>query len=240
MEGTHYAFLHPANMYHSPYVLEYWSDLHGKSFFGDLSRSTREGEDPVMTYKRINSLTQSEFNDEMFTAYQRFITWDLKRVDKVAQQYANQHKSLLVRLEKEWFRIDSSKCPQNYGYNGIKLVVPEAGTNVVVKFRGIAGAVGYSSFNKDKAGWRYGFVASLKSGKRVYSDIYKDANGSATFKVPEDVNFLWLVVSGAPTEHWPIVFNWENAGDKEDEEQWPYMINISGTGIDNSMIKYES
>ena len=56
MKKTHYAFLHQTNMYHSPYVLEYWSNKHGKEFFGDLCRATLAGEDPVMTYKRMNSL----------------------------------------------------------------------------------------------------------------------------------------------------------------------------------------
>src|SRR3990170_2018607 len=47
MKGTHYAFLHPVNMYHSPYVFEYWSNKHGKEFFGNFCRATLDGEDPV-------------------------------------------------------------------------------------------------------------------------------------------------------------------------------------------------
>ena len=45
---------------------------------GELSRSTMEKEDPVMTYKRLNNLSQEEFNNEIFDAASRFITWDLK------------------------------------------------------------------------------------------------------------------------------------------------------------------
>ncbi|WP_321316467.1 DUF6055 domain-containing protein [Labilibaculum sp.] len=236
LKGTHYAFLHPANMYHSPYVLEYWSDKHGKEFFGDLCRATKNGEDPVATYKRMNSLTQDQFNDEMFDASRRFITWDLKRIQKVARQYANQHHTLFTKVDGGWYRIAASNCPQNYGYNGIKLTVPGAGTVVEVKFKGIAGAEGYRSVKTDKAGWRYGFLASQKDGSRVYGDVFKSANGSACFTVPENTEYLWLVVSGAPTEHWPVVFNWGASDDDSKEEQWPYQIKLSGTAPDSSEI----
>jgi len=232
MKGTHYAFLHPANMYHSPYVLEYWSNIHGIEFFGKLCRATLADEDPVMTYKRMNSLSQEQFNDEMFDAARRFITWDMKRIEKVAKQYANQHKSILNDTGDGWHRIAQSNCPQNYGYNGIKLTIPDAGTEVVLNFKGIADTAGYSKVKTDKAGWRYGFLASLKDGSRVYGGVFKDANGTATFQVPENTEYLWLVVMGAPTEHWPIVMRWGASKEDSPEEQWPYQIKISGTTLD--------
>ncbi|WP_461629218.1 DUF6055 domain-containing protein [Labilibaculum euxinus] len=237
MKGTHYAFLHPANMYHSPYVLEYWSDKHGKEFFGDLCRATKNGEDPVATYKRMNSLTQDQFNDEMFDASRKFITWDMKRIEKVAKQYANQHYTVLNDIGNGWYQIAASNCPQNYGYNGIKLNVPKMGTKVVLNFNGIAGAKGYSTVKTDKAGWRYGFLASLKDGSRVYGDVFKSAADTVSFTVPENTEYLWLVVSGAPTEHWPVVFKWGASDDDSKEEQWPYQIKLSGTEIDSSQIK---
>ena len=236
MKQTHYAFLHPKNMYHSPYVLEYWSEKHGKEFFGNLSRETKDGEDPVMTYKRMNSLTQEQFNDEMFDASRKFITWDMKRIEGVAKQYANQHRSALNDIGNGWYRIAESDCPQNYGYNGIKLKVPKAGTNVVLNFKGIAGAEGFSNIQSDKAGWRYGFIASLKDGRRVYGKVYKDPKGTATFKVPKNTEYLWLVVSGAPTEHWPVIMKRGSSPDTK-EEQWPYEVKLSGTTLDDAMIK---
>ncbi|WP_321343639.1 DUF6055 domain-containing protein [uncultured Draconibacterium sp.] len=238
MKQTHYAFLHSANMYHSPYVLEYWSEKRGKDFFGKLSRSTQKGEDVVSTYKRITNLNQQQFNDEMFDASRHFITWDLKRVEKVAHQYANQHYTILNDAGKGWYRIDSTKCPQNYGYNGIKLNVPASGTKVHLEFEGIAGANGYGAVKLEKAGWRYGFVASLKDGNRVYGDINRSAKGKVNFVVPENTEYLWLVVSGAPTEHWPIVMRWGPPTDDDPkEEQWPYRIKLEGTTIDSSFIK---
>ncbi len=236
MKQTHLAFLHPANMYHSPYVLEYWSEKHGKEFFGNLCRDTQKGEDPVMTYKRMNGLTQEQFNDEMYDAYGRFITWDMKRIEQVAKPYANQHYSQLIDEKNGWYRIAPSNCPQNYGYNGIKLKVPSAGTKIVLEFEGIAGADGYSKVNPDKAGWRYGFVASLKNGDRVYGKMNKDSKGQSAFKVPGNTAYLWLVVTGAPTEHWPAKMGRRNASEEIEEEQWPYRIRLTGTALDQSMI----
>lgn len=232
MKGTHYAFLHPKNMYHSPYVLEYWSDKHGKEFFGNLCRATHEGDDPVMTYMRMNALSQEQFNDEIFDAARRFITWDLKRVEQVAKQYANQHSTVLNAIGDGWYRIAASNCPQNYGYNGIKLKVPPAGTKVRLTFKGIAGAPGYNAVKTDKAGWRYGFLASKKDGSRVYGQVYRDAKGTAKFKVPNDTEYLWLVVSGAPTAHWSAVAGRQRTADSSNEEQWPYEIKLSGTAPD--------
>jgi len=55
--------------------------------------------------------------------------------------------------------------------------------------------------------------------------------------VPEHTEYLWLVVSGAPTEHWPVAMSWEASADDSLEEQWPYKIKLSGTTLDESVIK---
>ncbi len=238
MNKTHYAFLHPINMYHTPYVLEYWSHKHGKDFFGKLSRETAEGEDPVMTYKRISSITQEQFNDEIFDAYRRFMTWDMKRIENVARPYANQHHTIINEDGEGWYRIAPEKCPQNYGYNGIRLKAPSGGTNVMLTFEGIAGDDAYNSVKVDKAGWRYGFVASLEDGRRIYGDILEDANGKAAFRVPEDTEHLWLVVSGAPTEHWPVASRRRGqSGEESPEEQWPYRFKLQGTAPADQIIQ---
>lgn len=231
MGKTHFAFLHPTNMYHSPYVLEYWSQKHGKDFYGELNRRTEADEDPVATYKRITNISQEQFNDEIFDASRKFITWDLKRVNEVASNYANQHYTTLIQMEDDWFRIDSTKCPQNYGYNGIKLNLPASGTKIKLMFEGIAGSQGYNQIKTQFAGWRYGFVASLKNGKRAYSPMYSKPKDEVEFDVPKDTEHLWLVVSGAPTDHWPIEMQWGRKAEPVLEEQWPYKIKLCGTTL---------
>lgn len=232
LKGTHYGFLHPYNTYHSPFVIEYWSQKHGKEFFGKLMRNTEKGEDAVMTYKRLNHLSQDQFNDEMFDASRRFITWDLKRIDSVSKQYANMHYTKVNILENGWYQVDSTNCPQNYGYNGIKLNVPVKGTQIKLDFKGITGVKSFSKVKVENAGWRYGFVAQLKNGKRVYSDTFNKNEGKAFFKIPQNTEHLWLVVMGAPTEHWKRPNRWGENPDKTPDEQWPYQFKLSGTTIE--------
>ncbi|MEW2922783.1 DUF6055 domain-containing protein [Muricauda sp. ANG21] len=233
LKGTHYGFMHATNMYHSPYVIEYWSQKHGKKFFGELMRNTQEGEDPVMTYKRLNNLSQKEFNDEIFDASRRFITWDLDRVESVANQYANMHYTKVNQLQNGWYQIDTLNVPQNYGYNGIKLEVPLAGTKVELDFKGIAGDDGFEKVHVDKAGWRYGFMAYLSNGERLYGDMFSDSIGKASFEVPANTEYLWLVVGGAPTEHWSRPMRGRNSEKTEQtpDEEWPYRFKLTGTDV---------
>jgi hypothetical protein len=203
MKATHLAFLHEDNQYHSAQVLEYWSEKHGVEFIGKMWREVKTGEDPVMTYKRLTGITQEQFNDEIFEAARHFVTWDMPRIEKVAARYANQHITSITKApEESWYQISADKCPQNYGYNAIKLKVPAVETKISLDFKGIAGTEGFSSVQSEKAGWRYGFLASKEDGSRVYSDIFTKSSGTAEFTVPANTKFLWLVVSGAPTEHW--------------------------------------
>jgi hypothetical protein len=231
LKQTHLAFLHEANEYNSPYVLEYWANKHGVDFIGKLWRGAESAEDPVMAYKRMSKLSQSRFNDEMFDAARRFITWDMKRIEKVAAPYANQHRTTLDPVGDGWYRIAESNCPQNYGYNGIKLKVPAGGTRVTLDFKGIAGAPGFRSIYVERAGWRYGFLAVHQDGRREYGQTFSAAEGSAKFVVPENTAFLWLVVSGAPTEHWAHVADGNDAND----EQWPYQVQLVGTSPDDTV-----
>lgn len=233
MKQTHYAFLHEINQYHSPYVLEYWSNKHGIDFMGKLWRQAEKGEDPVAAYKRLTAINQSTFNDEIFDVARRFITWDMPRIEKVGARYANQHTTTLNSIGSNWYRIAATHCPQNYGYNGIPLTVPAAGTTVKLDFKGIAGAEGFRKINTDKAGWRYGFLAVKEDGSRVYGGVYSKKEGRARFKVPAGTKYLWLVVSGAPAEHWEHLTD----GKDDNDEQWPYQVKLSGAAPAPSVIK---
>ena len=60
---THKAFLHKDNIYHSPYVIQWWSDLHGRKSIAELYRQHRTREDAATTYMRMYGLDQSAFCD---------------------------------------------------------------------------------------------------------------------------------------------------------------------------------
>ena len=202
MKATHLAFLNPENQYHTAEVPEYWSEKHGVEIIGRIWRETQRGEDVVTTYKRLTGITQAQLNDEMFDADRRFVTWDLPRLEKVAAPYRNMDTTSINKEAGDWYQIAPEKCPQNYGYNAIQLKVPAAQTKVSLDFKGIVGAEGFQSVHPEWAGWRYGFLAYKDNNTRVYGDTFSNSPGTADFTVPAGTQFLWLVVTGAPTEHW--------------------------------------
>jgi hypothetical protein len=242
MNATHLAFLHPDNQYHSCYPLEYWSNKHGVEMIGRVWREGRRGEDPVMIYKRLTSISQEQFNDEMFDAARRFVTWDMPRIEQVAARYANQHTTAVNAADDGWYRIAAEKCPQNYGYNAIKLKVPAEEATISLEFEGLVEAEGFSNVRPENAGWRYGFLASREDGSRVYSDMFSNSEGKAEFTVPANTKFLWLVVMGAPTEHWTHpggrrARNGAREGGSNEVAQWPYRFKLTGTAPDESIIR---
>ena len=108
--------------------------------------------------------------------------------------------------------------------------VPAADTNVGSNSKASSAPRASQRAAAEKAGWRYGFVASLEDGSRVYSDTFADAPGTAEFTVPANTKFLWLVVMGAPTEHWIREGRRRReSNDESADEQWPYRIRIDGT-----------
>lgn len=231
MKLTHKAYLHLKNIYHSPYVLEYWGMKRGIPVIGELFRQGKKGEDPVITYKRMFHLDQTQFCDEMFDACRHFINWDFPRVWKETRPYANQYTCQLEAMDKSWYRIAPENCPENYGFNAIPLTIPSAGSTVTVEFCGEAGREGYHSVHTNKAGWRYGFVAVTQEGKSVYGETGKDNKGRISYTVPKHTSLahLWLVVMGAPKEHWM------NPGPEEKDAQWPYRIKVTP----NSLLRAE-
>jgi len=97
----------------------------------------------------------------------------------------------------------------------------------------LAGSNGFRKNYVAYAGWRYGFVALLKDGTRVYGDI-KSASmtdnagkSSISFDCPANCDKLWLVVSGAPSIHWRHAWDDNDAND----EQWPYQVKLNNTNV---------
>lgn len=226
--NTHKAFLHPENMYRSPYVLETWGEKHGLPFIAEMFRQGKRGEDPVITYKKMTGLSQEQFNDEMFGAYQQLINFDYERVYDNTRQWANSFDTFRDKLDSKqdgWYQVNKEHCPENYGFNVIKLTVPEAGATITVDFKGLPAAVGYDIFNVDKAGWRYGLVGVAKDGKSIRGEIAGKVEGKVSFTTPADekLSYLWLVVMGAPTEHWM---------NGDTDAQWPYLVKVSGCTIE--------
>lgn len=52
----------------------------------------------MSTYMRITKTSQDLFNEEIYDAATRFVTWDLPRIKSVCSSYANEHRCKL----KKW------------------------------------------------------------------------------------------------------------------------------------------
>ena len=220
---THKAFLHLDNIYHSPYVIEYWSMTHGLPLIAELYRKGAIGEDPVNTYKRLNSMDQERFCDEMFDACCHVVNLDYPRVWDQTRKLASDFPSWDHTEEADgWCAVTAGNCPENYGFNVIPLTVPSEGETLKVEFRGEAGKEGFVNQMTKSAGWRYGLVTLDNEGKVSYEDTHSDTEGSFEYTVGSGVSKIWLVVMGAPTSHWMLRDNAESA-------QWPYSVRFSGT-----------
>ena len=176
---THKAYLSMENIYHSPYVIQWWSDLRGKTAIGDLYRAGRIGEDPVMTYKRLYSLSQSEFCDEMFRGYQHLVNFDFKHARSETRPYACTFSCKLDTLQGGWLRPHD--LPEEYGFNAIELPLAKRTRIEMVGDR-----------------LRYGFVGVTTSGETLYGEMNKPEFCQPKGK---QLQHLYLVVMGAPLEH---------------------------------------
>jgi hypothetical protein len=235
ISSNHLHILHEEPRYANYFLPDYWAYKRGIDFMGRLWRESRRPEDPVDAYKRLFNVSQSEFNEEIFEHAVRLTTWDLPAIKQRGANYIQRRAQVkMKKTTDQYWLVDSAVTIENYGYNSIKLNAPSTETQVSVHFQGKAGASGYRSINIDKAGWYFGFVALLNNGERVYSDVGsleysggKNPEGALSFNVPAGCSYLWLVVSGAPQEHWHHV--WDDS--TYNDEQWPYQVKFSNTNL---------
>lgn len=202
---THKAFLHMDNIYHSPYVLQWWSDLHGRQFIAELFRQGVIGEDPVMTYKRMNGLSQSAFCDEIFRGYQHLVNFDFTNAYKETRQYAATFNTELETCSNGWLRPKS--LPEGYGFNAIKLD-DRVNLNSPIFHLHLRG-------NQ----LRYGFVGITTNGESIYSDV----NATSFTSNSQPLKHLYLIVMGAPEHHADVMTH----GDTPEYKQYPYEFQIT-------------
>lgn len=217
---THKAFLHIENIYHSPYILEYWAEKHGRPFIAELFRQGLETEDPAMTYIRINNLTQSQFCDEMFEASRRVVNLDFEHAYSQTRQHALLFDTQL-ECHGEWYQPTPQNAPENYGFNAIKLQPLKHNEQIIIYFHGLVDDKNYTMVNPNKAGWRYGLMATDANGVSHYSAIGRDNIGQIFYTPSFDTQTLWLVVMGAPQEHWQ-----NPSPNAMHDAQWPYKFKV--------------
>lgn len=209
-ELTHKAFLDGSNIYHSPYVIEYWAEKHGLTSIADLYRNGREGEDPVMTYQRLYGVKQQAFNDEMIRCYQQLINLDFHHAYRETRRYACQWHTPMHAVGAGW-SPDSTVVPEDYGFNAIRLKGATEGQTVTANLRA----------QGPEKGFRYAFVAVTQSGRAVYGRPV--SRGKASLRLPrEPLRAVYLVVMGAPAQH--RMLSWESS---EPNRQYPYTVTFN-------------
>ena len=200
---THKAYLDGENIYHSPYVIQWWSDLHGRESIAELYRNGKRGEDPVMTYKRLYGLSQQQFNDEMLRGYQHLLNFDFQHARQETRPYACTFSTELDTLKGGWLRPKNT--PEAYGFNAIELTARRSAS---VKLKG--------------QNLRYGFVGVTTDDEEIYSPI-----GATSFRTPKGKTLkkLYLVVMGAPQEH--EMLRWGGRHGKAENPTYPYELKIT-------------
>jgi len=196
----HLPFLHGSNIYHSPYVLEYWSMKHGKTIIGDLFRHGRRGEDPAMTYMRLFSLSLEEMADEMYDCYARLQTFDFTRVKESHRKFAVEMATKTQTNSDGSISPESNVVPGTYGFNVIDIPIEESKGTITVQFEGLG--------DKNKDGFRYGLVAISNNGDAKYSPMKSAFKGKASIKTDSDTKMVKMVVMGCPKDEYkPMTWN---------------------------------
>lgn len=204
----HKGYLHLDNIYHSPYVIEWWAEKHGLESIAQLYREGKVGEDPVVTYKRKYKMSQKQFNDEMFDCYRHLVNFDFDYARKETRPYACTFDTKMMKQKNGYLRPDTASVPENYGFNAIKLEIPKAGKKVTVDFRALDAEGKAFKASKDKMartiGYRYGLVGvTADTDECIYSPMGEAMNGKVSLVAPKSqpLKALYLVVMGAPSNH---------------------------------------
>lgn len=243
---------HEWQRYASYFIHYYWSAKYGQDFIGRLWRESVKPEDPMETFMRIKEISIDEFNAEMYDSATRFVTWDIDGIRNNGVNYIGKHTCKLYPLSDGTYQIAYSHCPGSTGYNAIPLNVPDAGTVVSTDFVALmpgsplaaadpglcrdgettVKVTKYNSSSTTRAGWRYGYVALLKDGQRIYGAMNRKTSEVVNFTIPANCERLWFVVLGAPTSY--LAHAWDEK--ESNDDQWPYTVKFTNTDLLGSIV----
>ncbi|WP_194974856.1 DUF4859 domain-containing protein [Aquiflexum lacus] len=227
-EKYHRHLCHEWYRYASYFIHYYWTEKHGIDFIGELWRNAIEPEDPIQAYMRLTGISVAQFNDEIYEAASKMVTWDITGLKQYGAEYIGKQQFNFKTLEDGSHQVTYDFAPGTSGYNVIPLEFPEGGGTVSANFTGLINAPGYNPMaDPSKAGWRYGYVALLENGNRIYGDMNHGTEGLASFDVPQNCSKLWFVVTGAPNTYQPHAWD-EN---ESNDEQWPYKVQFNNSKI---------
>lgn len=210
----HKRFLDGENIYHSPYVLEYWSQTRGPEVMGNLFRGGQQGEDPAMTYMRLYGVSLEAMGDEMYDCYSRLVSFDDTRIHTRCKQYAEQLQTPMLTNADGTLSPEADRVAGVYGFNVVKLPA-KAGT---VEFTGKVDAA--------KDGYRWGVVLVDGDANATYLPMQRSNKGKIAYTPKADTRAAYLVVVGCPADKYEPQ-SWGRRGEKEDAERtYPFVIKV--------------
>lgn len=215
---TYKRFLDISNIYHSPYVLEYWSTRRGLGVIADLFREGKRGEDPASTYMRMFGLTIDEMNCEMAECYSRLITFDFP-IGEASRKYSCQLKTATELQDGKWMRPVAGETPETWGFNVIE--IPEG------KKSGKATVECLNTSANATLATRMVYVGGDKQ-LIAYGDIQTGSKQTIKYRMPKEAAKAYLVVVGCPKQAYsPYLFNpYDEKSKKEKADTYPYRIKL--------------
>ena len=226
--------------YNNYFIQDYFCHKQGNmKFIGRMWNESYSPEDPLQTYMRLTmtgttAQKLAKLGDEMWEYGARMTTFDLDPIRTAgAWRIGFRNQTALTKDSENYWWPTQANCIENFGNNAIRINAPSRAKTIYVEFEGKAGADGYNNYNTQYAGWRIGFVAYKNDGTRVYGDINSATAGSPNktiaFDCPAGCSYVWLVVSGAPTNYWTR--DWLSWSEESDVEQWPYRVKFHQTNV---------
>lgn len=266
---THnYAFTHEFHRYQAYWFLFYLCER-----YNDIKTVANVWNTPETTVKDFNEVLMDCKGlsvKELYAMHHDFAmkaaTYDFAVAVPYRNNYIGKFDYRCVGLDDGSYQVAYASCPQSTGFNIIPLSVPAEGTEITTHFTAmrpasdLAAADPVQYHNGDefvkgsrtkyntvtlasRRGFRLGYVALLKDGKREYfsaDSVYCTGSGERTadvsMSVPAGTQRLWLVVSPAPTTYFQHKWD-ENV---ENDDQWPYRFSLEGTDIGASATVYSA
>ena len=230
----------------------YWwfyalTEQYGLDAYSRIWRESAYPEDAYQTFMRLylaNDL--NAFYDALYRYASHAVTFDFAAAAPYSAAWQGRYDATLYDVGDGWQRIAYASCPEANGFSAIPL--DHQGANrVTVSFRGLQPGSALAAddpglyYIGDEAtpenltghtriynavdaapGWRYGFVAYLTDGTRVYSDVCAEDEGAVSFDIPEETQYLYFIVLGAPESY--QVHIWDN--DEATDAQMPFEIRV--------------
>ncbi len=205
-KDIHLSLFHPKNMYHAPYVLEYWSFLHGITCIADMFRGVRREENFPQAYMRMYNVDLKKMGDELLDCYSRLITFDFPDKRKESERYSCELLSQMTDTLGGWKK--PVKVPETYGFNVVEITLPEVGKRVKVQFQGLS--------KDDNIGYRYGLVAIDNFNNPTYLGTNSELKKTLSYTNPGNIKKLFLVVVGCPVKTYE--------GNSKESALYPYIV----------------